>query len=127
VPAGSPAVSGPFQTSTSDTWLNLAAFATWLVVAVPTISDIAAGELAGAPALAWTAMFLAFGAALFDCLRGAPIARGRRIAMMAVQAATGLGMMSVGGNGTAGAVLVVVAAAGMVVIRRDTFDLREAR
>jgi signal transduction histidine kinase len=88
----------------------LAAFATWLLVAVPTISDIAAGELAGAPALAWAAMFLAFGAALVDCLRGAPIARGRRIAMIAVQAATGLGMMYVGGNGTAGAVLVVVAA-----------------
>jgi signal transduction histidine kinase len=83
---------------------------TWLVVAVPAISDIAAGELAGTPALAWTAMFLAFGAALADCLRGAPIPRRRRMAMMAVQAATGLGMMYVGGNGTAGAVLVVVAA-----------------
>ena len=106
IPAGSRSFPAA---SKSDTWLNLAAFATWLVVAVPTLSDIVAGELAAPRSLAWMAMFLAFGAALADCLRGAPIARARRIAMMAVQAATGLGMMYLGASGTTGAVLVVVA------------------
>jgi signal transduction histidine kinase len=116
VRAGASAGSGPFRASTNDRWLNLAAFATWLAVAVPTISDIATGELAATPALGWGAMFLAFGAALVDCLRGAPIARGRRLALMGVQAAAGLGMMHVGVNGTAGALLVVVAAQAAIAL-----------
>jgi len=84
------------------------------VVAVPTISRIAAGGLSSARAAAWTAMFVAFGAALVDCLRPGSISRPRRIIMMAVQALTGLGMMYVGVNGTAGAVLVIVAAEAAV-------------
>ena len=95
-------------------WLNWAAFATWLVVGVPTISRIAAGDLASVWAVAWTAMFVAFGAALVDCLRPGSISRPRRIVMMTVQALTGLGMMYVGVNGTAGAVLVIVAAEAAV-------------
>jgi signal transduction histidine kinase len=100
----------PRVPSRGDTWLNWAAFATWLVVGVPTILDILAGELAAPRALAWTAMCAGFGAALFDCLRPGAIAHTRRVVMMAVQTLTGLGMMYVGVNGTAGAVLVIVAA-----------------
>lgn len=55
-------------------------------------------------------MFVAFGAALADCLRPGSISRPRRIVMMTLQALTGVGMMYVGVNGTAGAVLVIVAA-----------------
>jgi signal transduction histidine kinase len=94
----------------ADTWLNRAACATWLLVGVPTVLDISAGDLAAPRALAWTAMFAGFGAALFDCLRPGAIAHRRRLAMMAVQTLTGLGMMYVAVNGMAGAVLVIVAA-----------------
>jgi signal transduction histidine kinase len=106
-PAGS---ASPLAPSRGDRWLNWAAFATWLVVGVPTILDMFAGGLAAPRALAWTAMFAGFGAALFDCLGPGAIAHPRRVAMMAVQTLTGLGMMYVGVNGTAGAVLVIVAA-----------------
>jgi len=94
----------------ADKWLNWAAFATWLLVGVPTVIDMSAGELTAPRALAWTAMFAGFGAALFDCLRPGAIAQTRRVVMMAVQSFTGLGMMYVGISGTAGAVLVIVAA-----------------
>jgi signal transduction histidine kinase len=113
-PALSPAVSS------GDRWLNLAAFATWLVVGVPTVVAIAGGDLPPARALVWTVMFAVFGAALFDCLRPGPIARPRRIAMMAVQSISGLAMMYVGVNGTAGAVLVVVAAEAAVTFSSRT-------
>ena len=88
---------------------------------MPTISRIAAGELSAAGAAAWTAMFVVFGAALIDCLRSGSIARPRRIVMMTIQALTGLGMMYVGVNGTASALLVIVAAEAAV-----TFGARGA-
>jgi signal transduction histidine kinase len=110
----SPGPGSPGATSGGDRWLNWAAFATWLLVGVPTIGAIVAGELTPPRALAWTAMFVAFGAALLDCLRPGSISRTRRIAMMVVQAGTGLGMMFIGVNGTAGAVLVIVAAEAAV-------------
>ena len=105
----------------AERWLNWAAFATWLVVGVPTISRLAAGDLPPARAAAWTAMFVVFGAALVDCLRSGSISRPRRIVMMTIQALTGLGMMYVGVNGTASALLVIVAAEAAV-----TFDARGA-
>jgi signal transduction histidine kinase len=105
----------------ADKWLNWAAFATWLVVGVPTILDMMSGELAAGRALIWFAMFAGFGAALFACLRSGAIPRARRIVMMAVQGFTGLGMMYVAISGTAGAVLVIVAAQAAV-----TFSARGA-
>ena len=105
----------------AERWLNRAALATWLVVGVPTISRVAAGDLPPARAAAWTAMFVVFGAALVDCLRSGSISRPRRIGMMAIQALTSLGMMYVGVNGTASALLVIVAAEAAA-----TFDARRA-
>ena len=88
---------------------------------MPTLSRMASGDLSGARAVAWTAMFVVFGAALVDCLRSGSIARPRRIAMMTIQVLTGLGMMYVGVNGTASALLVIVAAEAAA-----TFDARGA-
>ena len=98
----------------ADRWLNWAACATWLVVGVPTVIGIFSGGFTAGRAIAWAAMFAVFGAALFDCLRAGSISRTRRIVMMAVQAFAGLGMMYVGINGIAGAVLVIVAAEAAV-------------
>ena len=81
---------------------------------MPTLIGIFSGEFTTGRAITWAAMFAGFGAALFDCLRPGSISRARRITMMAVQAFTGLGMMSVGISGTAGAVLVIVAAEAAV-------------
>lgn len=93
-----------------EKWLNWAAFATWLVVGVPIIAGILDGELTGMRALAWSAMFAAFGVALAAYLRPGPISRTSRIMLLAVQALAALGMVYAGRNPTAGATLVIVAA-----------------
>lgn len=96
----------------SDFWRNVAAFGTWLVVALPTLADIGTGTLVGPSAFVWTAAFIAFGAALPPCLAmcGLP-KRGRVVpALLALQAVAGLTMVVVGRDGTAGATLVIVAA-----------------
>jgi signal transduction histidine kinase len=105
----------------ADKWLDWAAFTTWVLVGVPTFVDLFAGELTAVRAVAWTVMFVLFGAALFDCLRPGSISRSRRVVMMVVQSLTGLTMMYVGVNGVAGAVLVIVAAEAAV-----TFSSRGA-
>jgi len=93
-----------------DTWLNVAAFVTWLASGVPAGLAIADGRLAGVQALAWTSAFATFGVAFglvcYGRLRGVREAR----ALVFVQAAAGLAMVATAHDGFAAATLVVVAA-----------------
>jgi len=102
-----------------EKWLDWAAYATWLVVSLPTIADISTGEFAGWRAFTWVVAFLAFGLSLAVCLRPAasPLARrpGRAVALLALQSVAGLAMIFLTGNGTAGATLVIVAAEAAAV------------
>jgi signal transduction histidine kinase len=93
-----------------EKWLNWAAFATWLVVGVPTFAGIFDGELSGVRAIAWSAMFAVFGATLAVFLGPRSISRTSRIALLVIQSLAALGMIYAGRNVTAGATLVIVAA-----------------
>lgn len=95
----------------SEKWLDWAAYATWLVVGIPTIVEIWTGELGGWRAAVWVAAVLAFGAALTVCLRRRPA-----VPLLIVQSLAGLTMIYVSENGTAGATLVIVAAEAAAVL-----------
>lgn len=97
-----------------EKWLDWAAYATWLVVGVPTIVEMVTGEFGGWRASVWTGAFAGFGLALSVCLRPAsarpPRRRGFLATVLSLQTVAGLGMVFLSGNGTAGATLVIVAA-----------------
>jgi signal transduction histidine kinase len=99
----------------SEKWLNGAAYATWLVVGLPTIAAIVRGSFDGSRAVIWAAAFAAFGAALFTCLRpcSTVLARRRRgvgLALLAIQTAAGLMMVYLSRNPSMAATLVIVSA-----------------
>ena len=93
-----------------DTWLNVAAFVTWLASGVPAGLAIADGRFGGVQALAWASAFGAFGVAFglvcYGRRRGVREAR----ALVFLQAAAGLAMVATTNDGFAAATLVVVAA-----------------
>jgi signal transduction histidine kinase len=91
---------------------NVAAFATWLVVAVPTLARLVSGTFTGGAAAIWAAAFVVFGAALVPCLglKGLAVRRSFVAALLVLQSAAGLTMVAASGNGTAAATLVIVAA-----------------
>ena len=97
-----------------ERWLNWAAYATWLVVATPTIAEVVAGEFRGWRAVAWTVACAAFGVALWvslrrdTALRECP--RGFAGAALGAQAAAGLTMIALSRDPTVAATLVIVAA-----------------
>jgi signal transduction histidine kinase len=95
----------------NEKWLNLAAYATWIVCALPAMVDIARGDIPPARAAAWAAAFAAFGIAFAACGRGegGPRGRIRAIAALTVQAIAGLAMVYLSRDGTEGATLVVSA------------------
>jgi signal transduction histidine kinase len=93
-----------------DTWLNVAAFVTWLASGVPAGLAIADGRLAGIQAFAWTSAFAAFGVAFALVCHGRRRGVREARALVLVQAAAGLAMVATAHDGFAAATLVVVAA-----------------
>jgi signal transduction histidine kinase len=93
-----------------DTWLNVAAFVTWLASGVPAVLAIVAGRLAGVQALAWTSAFATFGVAFALVCYGRRRGVRERRALVLVQAVAGLAMVATAQDGFAAATLVVVAA-----------------
>lgn len=94
-----------------ERWRTIAAVGTWLVVGLPQIVDIATGRLAGRQAAVWMAAFLLFGAALVPCLVTWRVRRPRLIVvLLLIQSVAALTLVSIGGNGTVAATLVIVAA-----------------
>ena len=93
-----------------DTWLNAAAFVTWLASGVPAGLAIADGRLAGIQAFAWTSAFAAFGVAFGLVCYGRRRGVREKRALLFVQAAAGLAMVASARDGFAAATLVVVAA-----------------
>lgn len=97
-----------------DKWLNRAAYATWLVVSLPTLAEMLGGGFRGWRALVWTMAFAGFGVALAISLRAkAPLRQcpRRRVgAWLGVQASAGLTLVYLSGNATMAATLVIVAA-----------------
>ncbi|MBI2188578.1 MAG: sensor histidine kinase [Acidobacteria bacterium] len=95
-------------------WLNVAAYATWLVVATPTIAKIATGAFGGWPAGVWTMAFAGFGVALRVSLGRESALRdcSRRfvVGALASQAVAGVMMIALSRDPTMAATLVIVAA-----------------
>jgi signal transduction histidine kinase len=104
----------------SDKWLNLAAYATWIVVAIPALIDISRGEIPPGRAAGWAVAFVAFGVAFAVCdyldRRRAPHRRWMAIASLTVQSASGLAMVYLSQDGTEGATLVISAAVAAAVL-----------
>lgn len=106
-----PTSAGTIASVHNERWRTIAAFGTWLVVGLPEIVAIASGRFAGPQAILWTAAFLVFGAALVPCIVSWRVRRPRLIvALLVVQSAAGLTLVSIAGNGTVAATLVIVAA-----------------
>lgn len=97
-----------------EKWLNWAAYATWLVVGLPTIAGMVSGEFTGWRALIWAVAFVGFGIALSVCLRPESALRHRRrglvVAVLSLQTVAGLTMVYLSGNPSMAATLVIVAA-----------------
>jgi signal transduction histidine kinase len=93
-----------------DTWLNVAAFVTWLASGVPAGLAIADGRLPGVQALVWASAFATFGVAFALVCYGRRRGVRERRALVFVQAAAGIAMVATARDGFAAATLVVVAA-----------------
>jgi signal transduction histidine kinase len=96
----------------AEVWLRVAAYLTWIVCGIPGAVMIATGRMSSARAAVWAVAFLAFGAAFHMCSRPLRTVRRRsgQVALLAVQTAAGLALVAVSAAGTAGALLVIVAA-----------------
>lgn len=97
----------------AEKWLTWAAYATWLVVGLPTLSLLVTGRFGGPPAVMWVAAYAMYGAALGVCLYPLPAQRRSRsltATLLLMQSAAALTIIALTGNGTAGALLVIVAA-----------------
>jgi signal transduction histidine kinase len=103
----------------NEKWLNLAAYATWIVSSLPTMVDIARREIPPGRAAAWAVAFAAFGAAFAACGRvqgSRPrLQRVFAIASLTAQGLAGLAMVYLSRDGTQGATLVVSAAVAAAV------------
>jgi signal transduction histidine kinase len=102
----------------NETWLNVAAYATWIVAALPTAVDLSRGEIPAGRAIGWAIAFVAFGVAFALCGRdtdGPVRRRTRAIVSLTVQAVSGLAMVFFSRDGTEGATLVVAAAVAAAI------------
>jgi signal transduction histidine kinase len=102
-------------------WLNLAGYATWLVVGlIPTV-EVVSGDFGGRPALTFFTAFAIFGIGLVLFLECqslfARLGRSGSLATLVTQSLAGLTMVYISGTGTAAATLVVVAAEAPYVLR----------
>jgi signal transduction histidine kinase len=101
----------------NEKWLNLAAYATWIVAALPSAVDLMRGEIPGVRAAGWVIAFLAFGVAFAACGRdtGGAVKRRRAIASLIAQSVSGLAMVFFSRDGTEGATLVISAAVAAAI------------
>jgi signal transduction histidine kinase len=111
--------AGPYNGRVrNEKWLNLAAYATWIVAGLPTAVDLARGQIPPGRAAGWVVAFVVFGVAFAACSsgtgRGAP-RRVRAIALLTLQAVSALAMVFFSRDGTEGATLVVAAAVAAAV------------
>lgn len=99
-------------------WAEAAATATWIVGSLPPLAAYLAGEFGGAPAAAFAAAFVVFGAALLLVIYPPRVVAPRRrvrLALVACQSLAALVMIAIGavyggGTGATSALLVIVAA-----------------
>lgn len=94
-------------------WLRVAGYLTWAVCGVPGVVDLLEGRMTAGAALAFGVAFVAFGAAFTACgdySRWRLPPRFVRIALIAVQAISGLVMVWTTRDGLPAATLVIVAA-----------------
>jgi len=109
----------------NERWLNLAAYATWIVVGIPAVIDISRGEIPAGRAAAWAVAFVTFGVAFALCGRTergpgkaghyAYVVSAFRRTTLGVQALAGLAMVYLSRDGTEGATLVISAAVAAAV------------
>jgi signal transduction histidine kinase len=96
----------------AELWLQVAAYATWIVCGVPGAVAVLEGRMAPGWSWMWAAAFLAFGAAYTACGGGIfeRIARPVQIALLAVQVGAAALLVAVSGSGQPAALFVIVAA-----------------
>jgi signal transduction histidine kinase len=95
----------------ADAWLQVAGYLTWLVSGIPMLTGMARGTVPMATAAVWGCAFVAFGAAFgASCHVHARGGAAARVALLAIQAGSGLVMAHITTDAIAAGTLVVVAA-----------------